>query len=387
MSSPRLNTTPTGPSQEIDISTISRFFVCVSVANYFLLLVCGNIVLSILVRVWSIHSVAEFTVMAIIGAVCGFATWVGWRNIGVLSAVVHSYTNAALVLLFTLSCVLSVILVPQLFSSREASYDELAGLIVWPIVALASLSGSFGLFVLNRLSLPGLQVNLRLFLMSDDPASYESRKRLKPSSPVKGYGLLAVGVLWLIALNLIPDDKLPKEFVQQEYRFRQVGFFFLIYARHYLRPDFQTVVSSDQRPPVLFLRSFEDDEKLDYQHADKALFDFSLESRLADQYSSLGPFIAIGKPGDKTPHFGAARANLSDAEWQDTVKNWMKYSTLIILMIGRTHWVEWELRRIIEAGYTWKLMILFPQVRPPRWKLFWRAGRVRDAEDRLTVIR
>ena len=139
---------------------------------------------------------------------------------------------------------------------------------------------------------------------------------------------------------------------------------------------------------MVFLRSFEDDEKLDYQRADRAWFDFSLESRLADQYGSLGPFIAVGKPGDKMPHLGAARASLSDAEWQGTVKDWMERSVLIILMIGRTHWIDWELRRVIELGYTEKVMILFPQVRRPKWTFFsWRTERMQDAEERLIVIR
>jgi hypothetical protein len=387
MSSPLTSVTPAPQYQRIDISTISRFFRGVSIANYFMLVGCGNIVLSTLVGVWSMHSAGEFIVAAITIGVCAFATWVGWRNIGVLGAVVHNYTTAALVLLFTFSSLLFVALVPQLFASTEASYSTVAGAVTSLFLALASVAGLLALSVLHRLSLPGLHVRLRDFLIGSAPELSEHRQRLKPVNSIKGYGCLALGLLWLVGMDLIPDDSLPKGMAQQEWRLGLVAYVFLIYARQYLRPDFQTVVASDPRPPVVFLRSFEDDEKLDYQRADSALFDFSLESRLADQYGSLGPFLAVGKPGDKMPHLGAARASLSDTEWQGTVRDWMERSSLIILMIGRTHWIDWELRRVIELGYTGKLMILFPQVRPPRWKFSWRTGRMQDAEDRLTVIR
>jgi len=50
-----------------------------------------------------------------------------------------------------------------------------------------------------------------------------------------------------------------------------------------------------------------DDEQLNYQRAESALFDFSLESRLAEHYSAIGPFIAVGKPGDELPTWRSAR--------------------------------------------------------------------------------
>ena len=93
---------------------------------------------------------------------------------------------------------------------------------------------------------------------------------------------------------------------------------------HNFQPSFETVMANDKRAPVVFLRSFADDEKLDYQRADSALFDFSLESRLANHFSSVRPFVAVAAPGDTMPHLGAARARLSDDEWQATVIGWIE---------------------------------------------------------------
>ena len=169
MSSPRVSVTPAPQSLRIDISTISRFFRGVSFANYFMLLVCGNAALSTLVTVWSMHSAAEFIGTAIAIAVCLFGTWVGWRNIGVLSAVVHNYTSAALALLCIFFSLLLVSMLPQLFAPTEASYSVVAGAATSLLMALASVAGLLGLFVLHRLSLPGLHVNASAASQATEP--------------------------------------------------------------------------------------------------------------------------------------------------------------------------------------------------------------------------
>jgi len=42
----------------------------------------------------------------------------------------------------------------------------------------------------------------------------------------------------------------------------------------------------------------------------------------------------------------------------------METSSIIVMYAGTTHWVGWELQRIIEGGFTDKLIILFPPVLP-----------------------
>jgi hypothetical protein len=60
---------------------------------------------------------------------------------------------------------------------------------------------------------------------------------------------------------------------------------------------------------------------------------------------------------------GAARAKLSDDEWQAQVLAWMDQATLIVAMAGATHWVEWELANVASRGHAHKLILLFPQSR------------------------
>lgn len=86
------------------------------------------------------------------------------------------------------------------------------------------------------------------------------------------------------------------------------------------QPKGDVLMGHDHRSPILFLRSFVVDEKLHFNFRDLAIFDFSLESRLATYFSRLGPFIAVGAPREQlAPAIGAARSALDDAEWQAQV--------------------------------------------------------------------
>jgi hypothetical protein len=166
--------------------------------------------------------------------------------------------------------------------------------------------------------------------------------------------------------------------------------YFLLRARVKLQPTAESALSLDKRPPVLFLRSFVDDERVRFLFAQRALFDFSLEARLATHFFKTGPFIAVDSP-KHTAAIGAARASLPDTEWQGTVVEWMRAARLIVLLAGLTHWVRWEMRQIVELGCTQKLIILMPEL--SRWKEF-KLRLTRDfisamdiARKRLAIIR
>jgi hypothetical protein len=79
---------------------------------------------------------------------------------------------------------------------------------------------------------------------------------------------------------------------------------------------------------------------------------------------AFGPFIAVGSPKDKVPQLGAARKLLSDGEWQHSVTRWMEEASVIVMYAGTTHWVGWELKQIVDGGFTEKLILLFPPVLP-----------------------
>jgi hypothetical protein len=50
----------------------------------------------------------------------------------------------------------------------------------------------------------------------------------------------------------------------------------------------------------------------------------------------------------------------SDEEWQSAVIDWISRARLIVMIAGRTPWVQWELRQIVRAGPLGKLLLLLP---------------------------
>ena len=64
----------------------------------------------------------------------------------------------------------------------------------------------------------------------------------------------------------------------------------------------------------------------------------------------FGPFVAIGEPGERLPDLGAARAYFSDHEWQAAVLDWIGRARTIVIIVGKTRWVTWELQRVIASG-------------------------------------
>jgi hypothetical protein len=148
-----------------------------------------------------------------------------------------------------------------------------------------------------------------------------------------------------------------------------VAFYALFRAKQYFQVSADSLLAADRRKPILFLRSFSDDPKVEaaagISHQGLAqLIDFSVETRLANHFMAFGPFVAVGAPKDKVPQIGAARKRLSDDEWQQAVAKWMEQSSAIVMYAGTTHWIGWELARIIEGGYATKLILLFPPVLP-----------------------
>ena len=129
------------------------------------------------------------------------------------------------------------------------------------------------------------------------------------------------------------------------------------------------------KPPVLLLRSFVDDvagippsalvPRLFWRRK-------RLEEAIGAVLTRAGPFVAIGKPGEKLPQMGAHRLYVADSQWQELVKSYIARSQLIILIAGTTVWVQWELANTVAQGRVGQLLIVFPRIadkaRAERWE-------------------
>jgi len=169
-----------------------------------------------------------------------------------------------------------------------------------------------------------------------------------------------------------------------------LAFFLLIRLRRYFQVDADSLLAVDKRRPILFLRSFQDDEKVKFGGHERAFLDFSLETRLANHFFKFGPFIAVGSPKDKdnVPELGAARVSLSDAEWQPRVMDWMQKARIIVMYAGRGQWQTWELARVVNAEQTFKLILMFPEVKGwRRWFSLKRDDINRELDSRMELAR
>jgi hypothetical protein len=129
------------------------------------------------------------------------------------------------------------------------------------------------------------------------------------------------------------------------------------------------------KPPVLLLRSFTDDvagippnmliPRLVRRRK-------RLEETIGEQLTGAGPFVAIGRPGERLPQLGASRLYLGDSEWQAVVESYIARSDLIIVIAGKTQWVQWELANVLKQDRIAALLIVFPRIteadRNERWQ-------------------
>jgi hypothetical protein len=129
------------------------------------------------------------------------------------------------------------------------------------------------------------------------------------------------------------------------------------------------------KPPVLLLRSFTDDvagippNMLIPRWIRRRK---RLEETIGEQLTGAGPFVAIGRPGEQLPQLGASRLYVGDSEWQTVVQSYIRQSELVIVIAGKTHWVQWELANVIRQDRVAELLIVFPRIseadRNERWQ-------------------
>ena len=140
------------------------------------------------------------------------------------------------------------------------------------------------------------------------------------------------------------------------------GILIFIYARKLRAAALSKSVEQDSRPPVLYLRSFKDDPVM----SRPGLFHITvpsvttIEEQLAMVLNEIGPFTAIGKPGERLPALGARRLYVDDADWQKKVSELMAQSRLVIFRLAKTEGFWWELERAAATVSPERLVLLVP---------------------------
>ncbi|HWH77245.1 MAG TPA: TM2 domain-containing protein, partial [Candidatus Binatus sp.] len=130
----------------------------------------------------------------------------------------------------------------------------------------------------------------------------------------------------------------------------------------------EQALAEDHRAPVVYVRSFRDDQRLVIVNSRirrwfAALFEYmvaiSPEQELAMIMNRIGPLVAIGKPGEPLPELGAARFYVGDDQWQDKIIELMKQAKLVVVRVGGTANLQWEIDRALALLPLQKLIFFF----------------------------
>lgn len=120
------------------------------------------------------------------------------------------------------------------------------------------------------------------------------------------------------------------------------------------------VLSTDRRAPVLYLRPFEADRK-----------GWWYEGRVARSVKRLGPVITVGQPGERlpaTPYI--AREYMAGDDWQARVVDLLGRAQLVIVQVGTSEGLAWELGQIVRLLRPDQLLVCLGPSRMP-----WLTGR------------
>jgi hypothetical protein len=130
-------------------------------------------------------------------------------------------------------------------------------------------------------------------------------------------------------------------------------------SRKLMTPNALVLLERDQRPPVLYLRSFQDDGS----YSENKLLELAArisplsslsrrhtyEEQMAETAKCVGPVVAIGRPGEQLPELGAARLYLGDSQWKAKVRELMEKSRLVIIRMGASPGLQWEIATAAEV--------------------------------------
>jgi hypothetical protein len=141
------------------------------------------------------------------------------------------------------------------------------------------------------------------------------------------------------------------------------GGFMFYRGRQYAAAQVPTeAIVSDAKPDVLYLRSFKLDPSAFWEAfsvaKDSAIGALTEEEDLTEVLKPFGDLVAIGRPGESLPTPGAAKLYVSHEDWQPTVIGKMKTAKLVVIWVGNTPGVLWEMRKAREILRPCQLLLL-----------------------------
>ncbi len=145
----------------------------------------------------------------------------------------------------------------------------------------------------------------------------------------------------------------------------------------------RAAIERDERPLVLYLRSFGDDRlRLRSATLGRASlidrfspnrFD-SFEEVIVRHLSTIGPVVAVNRPGGGLAPLGAARETISDADWRSVVDHWIERAALVVIGAppgAPSPGLAWELAQVSTEDRWPRTVVVVPPVAPEELRTRW----------------
>jgi hypothetical protein len=151
------------------------------------------------------------------------------------------------------------------------------------------------------------------------------------------------------------------------------GVFLQSFGRRMAVKSAKELQEEDPRPPILLLRSFEDDGNwgFDVKPSHSPLVPYSsleqvtFEQVIKEEFAKVGPLVAIGRPGESLPPLGAARTWVNHDEWQPRVTEYLRSCGLVVMMVGKIKGEDglaWELKHVLDMVTPEKIILVVPPI-------------------------
>jgi hypothetical protein len=148
----------------------------------------------------------------------------------------------------------------------------------------------------------------------------------------------AAGIVWTILVIFV--------FIRIRNRFLRNAW------RSVARDAEKEVLRDSSRRPILYLRSFQLDERIGRPTWPERFFGSppmaNLEQTLTQVLRKHGPVIAIGRPDESLPPLGAARFYVSHDRWQQKVVDVTSVCRYVVWATGVTEGLRWEISHLLE---------------------------------------
>lgn len=179
------------------------------------------------------------------------------------------------------------------------------------------------------------------------------------------------------------------------------GLYLIRRGRRVHMPALEDVLRDDPRPPVLYLRAFNQESqffiigtKAEYGRWGKSFhavlsredqkIGITVEEYLADEITTrIGPFVALGSPEDYLAPPGALRVYAKDDDWKQRFDELARKAACVIVEVSKSDNLRWEFEHLRGAGLQEKLFVLTrPSTEGSKvgwafWGLLWRLKGIR----------